>query len=108
MLALYLIDEAGDALGRGLILSRDAQGRDEFDAIGGAKIAEGVVAGDDPAALGRDLSERCLHLLVALGEFFRVGSSVLLVEFGVGGVGCGEAVRDVVYVDLAVRIVLPG
>src|SRR5438045_3374666 len=102
MLGLDLIDQLGDALGRGLVLGRYTQGRDEFDAVGGAEIAEGNMAGDDFAPVGRDGCDGFAHLSVGNDEIGYVGPGVVAVVLGVCLVGFGEAFGDVVRIDLAV------
>src|SRR5262249_61288797 len=85
-------DDARHVLGGGLGLGRDALGRDEADAGGSAKIAEGVVGGDNLASLGRNGGDHRLYLLLKLVELSQIGLRVGVVEALAGGVGWGERV----------------
>ena len=51
-------DDPGDIAGAGLGIGGNAQRRDEFDAVGGGEIAEGVMGRDHLAARRRDLRHR--------------------------------------------------
>ena len=101
-------DDPRDVLGGGLGFGRDALRRDEVDAIGGLEIAEGVVGGDDAAAVGRDFRDRVLHLGVERVELAEIGGGVGLIGGLAGRIGRDQRVADIGDIDFRIGDRLPG
>ncbi len=108
LLLLDLTDDLGDVLGRGFALGADAFGRDELEAVGGAEVAEGIVRGDNAAALLGQRRNLGFHIrldLTHVGE--ELGGVGLIGRLAVG-IGGDQPVANVGDVDFAVGKALPG
>ena len=87
---------------------RDALRRDEIDAVSGLEISEGVVGGDDAAAVGRDISDLALHFGLERIELAGIGRGIRLIGRLPGRIGRDQRVTDIGDIDFRVRDRLPG
>src|SRR5207244_13634871 len=89
-------------------LGRYALRRGKIHAIGVLKIAEGVVAGNDTAAIGGNFGDHLAHLAIKRVELGEIGCRIGGVSFLAGGVGGDQRVADIGDVDFRVGDRLPG
>src|SRR6202022_71995 len=85
--SLDLADNPGDVARAGFGFGGNALWRDEFDAIGGGEIAEGIMGGDHLAVVLRNPHHRFPHLAVERIEFCQIGLRMASKDLGVSGVG---------------------
>src|SRR6202022_4565834 len=106
--SLDLADNPGNVARAGFGFGGNALWRDEFDAIGGGEIAEGVMGGDHLAVVLRDLRHRFPHLAVERVEFRQIGLRLASKALGVSGVGGNKRVADIGHICLRIGNRLPG
>src|SRR5262249_57181737 len=89
-------------------LSRYSLRRGEVYAVSILQITEGIVAGDDAAAIGGNLGDEVAHLTLECIELGEIGGGVGIVRVLAGWIGGDQRVADIGDVDLCIGDRLPG